>query len=272
MYFLFKLTSVLTSGFVGIILTLDTVIIYGCISHVFRIFMAIASARLLSSDAYNDVANKIYAVVGVVMLFVLAYAILRAIIDPEQSMKNELGPQLIKRIVIAVVGLAITPVLFNVMYQGQNLFLEHDVLARIFFRGNNSLTAHFNQSSIDVGDTSVPIDQDVNIDEQIKEIGGSVTAVNLWQAFFYPAEDSGKTADEIEADPDDYFLAAAGYGLACAGTIAAGTAIALNLIPGIGTVASILLLGATVYSCANAVINSNVYDDVSGLTNGERSL
>lgn len=268
MHTLFKLTSVLTSGFVGIILALDSIIIYGLIAPVFRIFMALAGARLLSSDAYNDIANKIYAIVGVVMLFVLAYAILRAIIDPDQSMKNELGPQLVKRIVIAVIGLALAPVIFNVMYQGQNLFLEHDVLAKIFFRGNSNLVAQTGQSSVQVGDATVPIDDSVNVDEQIKEIGGSVTAVNLWQAFFYPSEDSGKTADEIEADPGDYFLAGAGYALACAG-IAAG-ALALNAFVTIGNIASALILGALVFTCGNSVVDFMTGSRVSGLTGGDK--
>ncbi len=268
MHFLFKLTSVLTSGFVGIILALDSIVIYGNIAPVFRIFMALSGARLLSSDAYTDIANKIYAIVGVVMLFVLAYAILRAIIDPDQSMKNELGPQLIKRIVIAVVGLALAPVIFNVMYQGQNLFLEHDVLARIFFRGNSDLEIDMGQSSVDVGDTSIPIEQNVNVDEQIKHIGGGVTAVSLWQAFFFPSEDSGKSADEIEADPKDYFLSSAAYAGACLGLVAAS--VAVNGVPVIGQIASILLGAAAVYSCVTSVVDGMTYSKVNDITNGDK--
>ncbi len=267
MHVLFKLTSVLTSGFVGIILLLDSMVIYGNIAPVFRIFMAISGARLLSSDAYTDIANKVYAIVGVVMLFVLAYAILRAIIDPDQSMKNELGPQIVKRIVIAVVGLALAPVIFNVMYQGQSLFLEHDVLAKIFFRGNSDLEINMGQSSVDVGDSSIPIEQNVNVDEQIKHIGGGVTAVSLWQAFFFPSEDSGKTADEIEADPKDYFLSSAAYLGACAG-LAAG-AVAVNGVPVIGQIASVLLGAAAIYSCITSVVDGMTASKVSNITNGD---
>ena len=74
---LFLLGDVLKKGFIGIILTLDT-LIYGLISSAFKVFMAIASARLLSSDAYYTIANKLYLIIGVVMLFVLSYAMLKA--------------------------------------------------------------------------------------------------------------------------------------------------------------------------------------------------
>ena len=50
-YLLFGLLDAFERGFIGVILILDT-LIYGLISSAFRIFMAIAGARLLSSDAY----------------------------------------------------------------------------------------------------------------------------------------------------------------------------------------------------------------------------
>ena len=144
---LFLLGDVLEKGFIGIILTLDT-LIYGLISSAFKVFMAIASARLLSSDAYYAIANKVYLIIGVLMLFVLSYAMLKAIVNPDEG-KKSFGPGLIKRIVIAVVGLAIAPALFNFMYQIQGLVLEHNVLGKLFFRSDN--TEVVSPGTIDVG-------------------------------------------------------------------------------------------------------------------------
>ena len=98
---LFLLGDVFKEGFVGIILVLDT-LIYGLIGSAFRVFMAIASARLLSSEAYYAIANKVYLIIGVLMLFVLSYGILKAIVNPDEGTK-QLGPALLKKIAIAVV-------------------------------------------------------------------------------------------------------------------------------------------------------------------------
>ena len=213
---LFLLGDVLKKGFIGIILTLDT-LIYGLISSAFKVFMAIASARLLSSDAYYAIANKIYLIIGVIMLFVLSYAMLKAIVNPDEG-KKSFGPGLIKRIVIAVVGLAIAPALFNLMYQVQGLVLEHNVLGKIFFRSDN--TQKTDASSVTIGDQTIAVDS-VNPDDYINVVGGSVTATTIWQAFFYPAPDSGKTADEIIGKLSDYYLTNAGmYGVACAVSLA----------------------------------------------------
>lgn len=243
------LVEALKEGFIGILLTLDT-LIYGLIGSAFKIFMALAGARLLSSDTYFEIANKIYVVVGVLMLFVLAYAILRGIIDPDQASKGEFGPKMIKNVVIAVLGLALAPTIFNLMYQGQGLILEQDVLGKLFFRIDST-----DKVSTDVGD--------VNPDEYVKQIGGSVTATSLWQAFFHPAPDSGMEASDIKVDASGYFLSAAGGALACGAGIGVMAAAGWT---GVG-----LLVGGVIalVGCSSAVsntvagVNSLDYSDLS---------
>ncbi|MDE5888419.1 MAG: hypothetical protein K2H20_00190 [Bacilli bacterium] len=260
LYTLFGFGDALKEGFIGIILTLDT-LIYGLISSSFKVFMAIAGARLLSSDAYFDIANKIYVIVGVLMLFVLSYAILKAIVDPDQTTKGEFGPKMIKNVVIAVVGLAIAPVLFNFMYQAQGLILEQDVLGKLFFRIENTEKVDTG-GSVSNGNETVSFDSQVNPDEYVKSIGGAVTATSLWQAFFYPAEDSGKTAAEIVADPSDYFVSGVVSGLLCAGSVA------LAFVPGIRWLA----IGAAVATCTSAATNIVNGVEASQITDGEVSL
>lgn len=226
----------LSEVFLGIIMVLDT-LIYSLISSAYKIFMAIASARLLSSDVYYDIASRIYIVIGVLMLFVLSYAILKAIVDPDQATKGDLGPGMVKRVVIAVIGLAITPVLFNVLYQAQGLFLEQDVLGKVFFRIENT-------ENIEVNGTSG------NPDEQIKNIGGAVAATSIWQAFFHPAE--GINAADIKSDSSEYVGKAVGTAIACGLGIAAGV---IGVATGIFTfgLSTVLLGGAAVALCASSI-------------------
>lgn len=231
--------DILQSGFVGIILLLDT-LIFGLIQSAFKIFMALAGARLLSSDAYTAIANKIYIIVGVLALFILSYSILRAIIDPDQAMKNEFGPKTVKNIIVAVIGLAIAPVLFTYLYQAQGLILEHDVLAKLFFRmESNDL---INVPGVDSEGNPTSTTTTINPDEYVKEVGGSVTAVSLWKAFFYPVGD--KNPEDIEASLPEKLLETFGWGLACAGAVAGSI-----WIP----VAGWLFAGAAVVTCMATV-------------------
>lgn len=259
MQLMFSIGDLIGDTFGGIWLLLDT-IVFGLINSAYKIFMAIASARLLSSDAYYEIANRLYVIVGVVMLFVLSYAILKAIIDPDQATKGDFGSGTIKRVVTAVIGLAITPVLFNVLYQAQGLFLEQDVIGKVFFRMDTSENAG----------TSGLVSASGSADAQIKNIGGSMAAVSIWQAFFYPAE--GMTADEITVNASEVLAISVGSAVMCGlGIVASVISV---IAAGVTAGSSLLLAGASVALCTRAMSDSDSYETVSSAvgSNGEISL
>ena len=178
--------------------------------------------------------------------------ILKAIVNPDEG-KKSFGPGLIKRIVIAVVGLAIAPALFNFMYQVQGLVLEHNVLGKIFFRSDN--TEKIESSSVTVGGQSVSVPSS-NPDDYINVVGGSVTATTIWQAFFYPAPDSGKTAEDIEGDLSDYYLSTAtAYGVVCAIAGYAAYAGYSAGATGYGLLVGLLGTAVAAWTCSESVSN-----------------
>ena len=251
------IVDILKEGFIGILLMLDT-LIYGLIASAFRIFMALASARLLSSETYTEVANKIYIVIGVFMLFVIAYSLLKGIVDPDKELKESLGPGMLRNVVTAIVGLAITPFIFNLMYQAQGLFLENDVLAKIFFVIGDSENIQADGKTVDP-------------DDYVDQVGGALTAASLWQAFFFPADDAGVDADGIEANAMDYYLAGAAELVACG--IAAGATVvgAVNWWNPVGWAT---LLGAAVagFLCVSGYNNIKAGDEASAAIDGDGSI
>lgn len=236
--------GIVSEAFYGIILTLDTWV-YGLITSAYKIFMAIASARILSSDAYTTIANKVYIIVGVGMLFVLAYAILKAIIDPDQLTKGDMaGNKILKSIAITVIGLIVTPLIFDLAYMAQGKMLEDDILGKLFFRTGDS--------TVDVAGVGT-----VNYDEELKHTGGGIAATTVWMAFFYPAE--GMDPDEIMADPDILRLHAAGWYAGCAAAAAVAIAgVALSWFT-FGT--SLIIAGGAAAACAVGAAQSEAADD-----------
>ncbi len=260
---MYLLGNILEEGIAGIMLVLDT-IIYGLISGAYKIFMALASARLLTSDAYTQIANSMYAIVGVVMLFVLAYAVIRTIMDPDQATKGELsGGNLVKGIAIAVIGLALTPTIFEYLYQAQGLFVEHDVIGRIFFR-------NFDNNEIDLGAAGVqtspddscqdPDDKTAQANCYVKSIGGAVAATSIWSAFFYPSNpcdssggpDGCKNAEDITVKAEDFKNA--GWALVGAGVAVGILAVAAaNIWNPVGwVIGGLLAVGALFYAAHKA--------------------
>ena len=244
----------LKDGIIGLLLTLDG-FIYSLISSSYKIFMALAGARLLTASAYQAIANKIYILVGVMMLFVLAYAILKAIVDPDQITKGDMaGSKILKNVVIAIIGLTFSPVIFNFLYQAQGLILENNVLGNLFFRSSDE-SNQVNLGSQTVGNSTVELGT-VIPDNAIHESGGNIVATAVWQAFFYPSAGDEADMNEITASTKDYFLSS---GLVAAGCAVAVTAAAVGL--GIVTFGLGALLigaagGAACYAADKAIDNA----------------
>ena len=246
--------GIVTQAFLGIILTLDTWV-YSLISSAYKIFMAIASARILSSDAYTAIANKVYVIIGVGMLFVLAYAIMKAIIDPDQMSKGDMaGGKILKSIAVAVIGLIVTPLLFDLAYMAQGKMLEDDILGKLFFRTGESTVE------------SLTGGEPVNYDEELQNTGGAVAAVSVWRAFFYPVD--GEDPDKIIADPEIARLNATVSAVGCA-ALAIGTAVAAYFSAGLALVVG----GGAVASCITAVQKDEAADKIEeAAKDGEVSL
>ncbi|MGN1337253.1 MAG: hypothetical protein ACI4WW_02135 [Candidatus Coprovivens sp.] len=217
--FLNSIGDTIVEGFYGICLFIDG-IIFSFIGSAFRIFFALASARFFTNTMYTSIANSIYFIIGVAMLFVLSYAILKGVIDPDQMSKGDLaGPKTVKRVLIAVLGMALVPVIFNIAYQAQGIIIDNNVIGKIIFRSTAYDNYSYNYQIQDENGNNVPISGEVNPDSQIDEIGGNYTSLVIWQALFRPAIDTvesdengnitadavSKAADEIEGDTSRYY-------------------------------------------------------------------
>ncbi len=223
--------------FVGIFLLIDG-IIYGFIDKCYQLFMALASARILSNDAIQTFANRVYIIVGVVMLFVLSYSILSTIVNPDNTNKGNSGAgKILQKIVIAVISLAVVPSVFNFLYRIQDVMLSQNVIGKIILGGFESKA---NGQTI-TGATLQATDAEGNVTgsfsagtytfdetEAVYEAGGKNLAVETFTPFFQPLGNP----DEITAHTANYVanptLVSAGGWLCAASLIGSGVATVLS--------------------------------------------
>ena len=118
--------------------TVDTLIIlfnaliYNFISFLYQIFIAISSAQLFTNDQYQTIARNLYIVIGVVSLFLIAYALLRAIINPDNLSKGEYSVgKIVPNVLKVIVLIAFTPTLFNFAYNMQSVIVSQNVIPKI---------------------------------------------------------------------------------------------------------------------------------------------
>ena len=118
---------------IGLLMWIDTVI-YGFVDYVYDIFNALAKVKLFEESSYQSIVRNIYAVLGIIMLFVLAYSLLKAVINPDEFAKGETSfPKLIKNVVISLAIIAVLPTVFTVAFNFQNAILNKDTIPKLIF-------------------------------------------------------------------------------------------------------------------------------------------
>lgn len=95
---------------------------------------------LADVDLYNifgeDIRNKFFALIGLFMVFKLAFSVIQYIIDPDKMTNSSTGAQkILVRVVIALALLASVNNIFKEAHKIQGLVLDRHVLDKLIFGG-----------------------------------------------------------------------------------------------------------------------------------------
>ena len=124
-----------------ICLAIDSVV-YFAITVAYKLFLALAQFEIFNNEAFDFLINRTYIVIGVVSLFVVAYSLLNSIINPDNASKgNKSFAKIVKNVVIAIVGVAIVPTIFNYFYYFQRVVLCNNFIPRLILQQVNTDTS-----------------------------------------------------------------------------------------------------------------------------------
>ena len=95
-------------------------VIYSVASSLFRIIMDIANAQLFRAERISEIADRIYIVIGVLMLFKLVISGIQYIINPDVFDDKEKGlGGILKKTALSLAMMVAAPVVFNFLIQIQ---------------------------------------------------------------------------------------------------------------------------------------------------------
>ena len=122
----------------SLFLSLDA-IIYNLICYVFDIFYYLCGLQLFTDSEYSAIVSRIYVILGLIMMFVLAYSLLKAVINPDEFAKGENSfPKLVKNIIVSLVIIVILPTAFQICFSIQNSLLNYDVIPNLILGSQDS--------------------------------------------------------------------------------------------------------------------------------------
>lgn len=113
--------------------------IYGAAASAFEIFLVLADGTLFTSINYETIIRNSYLVIGIVMLFILAFSLLKGMVNPDDQKQ---GTSTVKKVIInlltSAVIMAILPSVFTFAYDFQKSFIyDYNPIGKFF--GNGSL-------------------------------------------------------------------------------------------------------------------------------------
>lgn len=129
----------IVKAFYSIIVNL-TGILYNWICDLFDIFYFLCGIQLFSDSDYNNIVQKVYVILGLVMMFVLVYSLLLAVIDPDKFAKGENSfPKLIQNVIVSLIIIVVLPTVFNAVFSFQNSLLKYEVIPKLILGDTSDL-------------------------------------------------------------------------------------------------------------------------------------
>ena len=106
--------------------------IYKLVGVLYEIFMDIAKAQIFDIENFSSIINRIYIILGVIVLFLVVASLIQGIVNPDKAAKSDNSVQkIVFKIVRALVLVCLIPTFFTFLYNFQNSLLEYNVLPRL---------------------------------------------------------------------------------------------------------------------------------------------
>ena len=120
-----------SNAFYGILLTIDYVI-YLAINICYQLFEVVSKVEVFSTENVGVISRRIYTIIGIVMLFVFAYNIILAIVDPDSLSKGEKSVKnIVQNTIISIVLVNLFPLICEYMQIFQNHIIENNTIGNL---------------------------------------------------------------------------------------------------------------------------------------------
>ena len=142
-------------------------IVYFVVTIAYKIFLALSQFELFNDGAFEYLINRAYIIIGVISLFLVAYSLLNAIINPENSAKGKNSvSKIVKNVVIAIIGVAIVPTLFNYFYYFQRVILCNNLIPRLVLEQVDTGTTNLNNAATELSELIFELESSLILSEE----------------------------------------------------------------------------------------------------------
>ena len=116
--------------------------VYQIIGKVYGLLTDIAETTIISEDLIAEFGSRIYALLGIFMLFKVSFSILTYIVNPDDFLdKNKGFGKLVGNIMISLVLLIATPMIFSKAFELQRVIIRDNVISNLILGSGDSISS-----------------------------------------------------------------------------------------------------------------------------------
>ena len=109
-------------------------VIYGLIDDVYGLLLQLTRTSVFSQQAIHEFAQRIYALIGIFMLFKVTVSLINYVLNPDEFIDKDKGfASIIKHVILALVMIVLVPYIFNEAYEVQSIILEENTIMNLVF-------------------------------------------------------------------------------------------------------------------------------------------
>lgn len=172
-------------------------LVYKIVGWLYQLYLVISDARIFTSDTFETFLTRIYAILGVAMLFVLAYSLLQSIVDPDKNEISGAG-KIISNTIISIILIAVVPTIFNFLYYAQEIIVKDNIIGKLilgsYSTAADTLSITFDDETCSTikelsDEENVSCNQVFKADDTSTSVyyAGNSIATDIFSAFYYPA-------------------------------------------------------------------------------------
>lgn len=185
----------------GFFATIDSAV-YGFIAVVYNLIEDLANTSILSMTDMNEFASRIYALLGIFMLFKVSFSIISYIVSPDKISDSSTGMGgIIKNVLITLVLILIVPTCFTLLYEAQSAILSENIIPKLLLGTNSDANTIDNEVYVAPACQEIESDfEDKQKDEKYAtsaKDNGNYIALMVFRNFYQLGDGSVEPEDSI---------------------------------------------------------------------------
>ena len=183
--------------------TIDSAV-YNFIAIIYNLIEDLANTSILSISKMNEFASRIYALLGIFMLFKVSFSIISYIVSPDKISDNTTGMGgIIKNVLITLILILVVPTGFKLLYEAQSAILSENVIPKLLLgqdidADNNGDKFYISTACKTIGEEGKLTDY-----EPYAKDKGHYISLMIFRSFYQIGSDGGSSDQDAQSDGTD---------------------------------------------------------------------